>query len=296
MKTINRDKTSFVFSKDIPPVEHAGSGEMVRFQCQDCYCDQITEDGFDFSKLDRRQGNPATGPLYVDGAEPGDVLRIDVKKIDLASSGCACVREGAGIYEIEGNHCKRYPVAGGFVQYAHGIKVPIKPMIGVIGVAPIGGEESTRRPGEHGGNLDIKDLCEGTSIYLPVNVPGALLSMGDLHAVQGDGETVICALEMSGEVTVEVTLLKKRSDIPTPFLVTKTHYMTTAASDSLDDCNVKAARKMHRFLQDHSQLNDTESGLLLSMAGNLRISQVVNPLKGCIMDFPIGLANERFEG
>ena len=154
----------------------------------------------------------------------------------------------------------------------------------------------TTVPGEHGGNLDIRDMNQGATLYLPVQVPGALLSMGDLHAVQGDGETVICALEMDGQVTVQVDVLRGREDIPTPFLVTPDRYMTTAADPSLDVCSVQAAaRKMQAFLQQHAGLTDAQSGLLLSLAGNLRISQVVNPSKGCIMELPRGLAHESFE-
>jgi amidase len=100
---------------------------------------------------------------------------------------------------------------------------------------------------------------------------------------------------MSGEVTVKVDVLKNRKDIPTPFIVTQSHYITTAADPSLDNCSVAAAKKMHRFLQEHSVLTDAQSGMLLSLVGNLRISQVVNPSKGCIMEFPIGLAKEKFE-
>ena len=118
--------------------------------------------------------------------------------------------------------------------------------------------------------------------------------MGDLHGVQGDGETVICALEVPGEVTVRVTVLKDRADIPTPFLVTKDRYLTTAADPSLDVCSVKAARKMQKFLRDHAGLSLEQAGMLLSLAGNLRISQVVNPAKGCIMEMPRGLAKESF--
>ncbi len=174
------------------------------------------------------------------------------------------------------------------------IRIPVKPMVGVMGTAPVGEAVSTQSPGEHGGNLDIKDLGKGALLYLPVNVPGALLSMGDIHAVQGDGETVICALEVSGEITVKVDVLKGRKDIPTPFICTESHYLTTAADESMNRSSVKAARKMHGFLQQHTELTDAQSGMLLSLAGNLRISQVVNPEKGCIMEFPVGLAKETF--
>jgi amidase len=295
MITISKEQIHFDFDPAGLPADYADSGDVVKFCCQDCYSEQLLTDNFDFNRMDMKRNNPATGPLYVRGAEPGDVLRVEIKAIDLAESGSMCVRTGAGIYEIEGCHCRRFPIEDGALVFDNDIRVPLRPMIGVIGTAPKHDAMSTKTPGEHGGNLDIKDLGAGALLYLPVNVPGALLSMGDIHAVQGDGETVICALEMSGEITVKVDVLKNRQDIPTPFIVTKSHYLTTAADKSLDVCSVAAAQKMHRFLQQHSELTDAQSGMLLSLAGNLRISQVVNPAKGCIMEFPIGLAKERFE-
>jgi amidase len=295
MITIQKEQIHFAFDPGEAPAAYAGSGEVVKFCCQDCYSEQILTDGFDFNKIDMKRNNPATGPLYVRGAEPGDVLRVEIKAIDLAGDGCMCARTGAGIYQIEGCHCRRFPIEEGKVVFDNGIRVPIKPMIGVIGTALKDRIISTQTPGEHGGNLDINDLGTGALLYLPVNVPGALLSMGDIHAVQGDGETVICALEISGDVIVKIDVLKNREDIPTPFIVTKNHYLTTAADPSLDACSVIAAQKMHQFLQQHSELTDAQSGLLLSLAGNLRISQVVNPEKGCIMEFPSGLAKEKFE-
>lgn len=295
MINIKKEQVHFAFDPAETPVVYADNGDTVKFFCQDCYCEQILADGFEFDKLDNGLGNPATGPLYVRGAEQGDVLRVEIKAIDIAAEGSMCAHTGAGVYEINGCHCRKFPVEDGKVIFDKEINIPIKPMIGVIGTAPSSEVISTHVPGEHGGNLDIKDIGVGTLLYLPVNVPGALLSIGDLHALQGDGETLICALEMSGEVTVKVNVLKNRQDIPTPFIVTKSHYITTAADPSLDNCSVIAAQKMHRFIQQHSNLTDAQSGMLLSLAGNLRISQIVNPAKGCIMEFPIGLAKEKFE-
>ena len=295
MQIIKRENVHFAFDPAPTPRAWGHSGDTVLFQGPDCYCGQLNEDGMDFSRMDMSRNNPATGPLYIEEAAPGDVLRVEILDIDIASEGAMCARDGAGIYQIEGCHCRRFPVEQGEIVFDKGVRLPVRPMIGVIGTAPAQGKVSATRPGEHGGNLDIRELNRGTTLYLPVNVPGALLSMGDLHALQGDGETVICALEMEGQVVVRVDVLKGRRDIPTPFLVTETHYITTAADPSLDVCSVEAARKMHRFLQDHSELDDAQAGLLLSLAGDLRISQVVNPAKGCMMTFPRGLAGEHFE-
>lgn len=291
---IGKEHIHFAFDPAAVPAAYADSGDVVTFECVDAYCGQILADGFDFSKVNMKIGNPATGPLYIKGAEPGDILRVEIRSIALAADGSMCARAGAGIYDIVGSHSRRFPIEDGAMMFDNGIRIPIIPMVGVIGTAPASGAISTKVPGEHGGNLDIKDLGAGALLYLPVQVPGALLSMGDIHAVQGDGETVICALEMNGDITVKVDVLKNRPDIPTPFIVTATHYLTTSADPSLDICSVAAARKMHRFLQQQAELTDAQSGMLLSLAGNLRISQVVNPAKGCIMDFPVGLARETF--
>lgn len=294
MKIINQSNIHFAFDPAQAPCEQAKSGEIVAFVCQDCYCEQLQADGWDYARMDMTRNNPATGPLYIEGALPGDVLRVKILAIDIQGEGSMCARTGAGVYAMDGCHCRRFRVEQGTVVFDEGIRVPIRPMIGVIGTAPAAGSVPTTVPGEHGGNLDIRDMNEGALLYLPVNVPGALLSMGDLHAVQGDGETVICALEMSGTVTVQVDVLKNRPDIPTPFIVTPDRYLTTAADPSLDVCSVAAAQKMHRFLLQHTGLDAAQSGMLLSLAGNLRISQVVNPAKGCIMELPRGLAKETF--
>ncbi|RQD69103.1 MAG: acetamidase [Tindallia sp. MSAO_Bac2] len=294
MLKISKDRVHFAFDAAETPVAFAESGDEVTFCTQDCYCEQIVEDGYDFSRIDMNRNNPATGPLFIKDAEPGDLLRVEIRNIRMNSEGSMTVRSGAGIYEIEGYHCRRFSIEGKQIIFDQGIRIPVKPMVGVMGTAPEGAAISTQSPGEHGGNLDIKDLGEGAILYLPANVPGALLSMGDIHAVQGDGETVICAMEVSGEITVKVDVLKERNDIPTPFILTESNYLTTAANASLDQSSVEAAHKMHRFLQQHTELSDAQCGMLLSLAGNLRISQVVNPEKGCIMEFPVGLAKETF--
>lgn len=281
------------FDKDAAPVARACSGDLATFVCRDCYDGEIAHDYFDFKKINMKNNNPASGPLYVEGAEPGDVLKVEILSIDLADHGCMSARPGVGVYEIDAPVCRTFSIHDGCGDI-DGVLIPLKPMIGVIGTAPAGEPESTQTPGEHGGNLDIRNMNAGNTLYLPVNVPGALLSMGDLHGVQGDGETVICALEAPGRVTVRLTVLKSRS-VPTPFLVSPTHYMTTAADASLDVCSVQAARKMHRFLMEHGHLDAAKAGMLLSLQGNLRISQVVNPKKGCIMEFPKGLIPIDFE-
>ena len=164
-------------------------------------------------------------------------------------------------------------------------------MIGVIGTAPAEPTD-THTPGEHGGNMDIRELGAGSVLYLPVSVPGALLSLGDLHGLQGDGETAICGLEMAGAVILRASVIPGGAGLPTPFLVTDRAVYTTAAAESLDECSVTAARKMHRFLSERLDLTDAQAAMLLSLRGDLRIAQVVNPKKGCMMELPRSLVTE----
>lgn len=285
MVEIFPENERFFFDKEEKPAAHIKSGETVIFHCKDCYAEQIVSDGQDFSTLDMQRNNPIAGPLFIDGAQPGDILQIEILNIKTADSGCMCVRRGSGIYEVPGCHCRRFPIIDGCVLFDDALRIPIRPMIGVIGVAPADEPISTQTPGEHGGNMDIRVLGIGSTLYLPVFVPGALLSAGDLHAVQADGETAVCALEVSGSVQLRVTV-KKHMQLETPLLETQHAFYTTAASESLDECSVAAARKMHRFVMERYDLDAAQAAMLLSLCADLRISQVVNPRKGCYMELP----------
>lgn len=285
MKHISKEHISFVFDPDLPPAERIVSGEIVRFDTKDCYDEQIDIDGKDFTLLDMARNNPVTGPLYVENAAPGDVLKVEILSIEPEDIGVMCVRKGQGVYQVDGCHCRRFPIAGGFVSFDSYAEIPVNPMIGVIGTCP-GKPQNTQSPGVHGGNLDIKDLGAGSTIYLPVAVPGALLSLGDCHGLQGDGETAICGMEISAAVTVRVTVLKDAGVLPLPFIDTENAVYTAAADESLDAASIAAAQNMHAYLQAVTDLSDAQAAMLLSLVGNLRISQIVNPKKGCVMEFP----------
>lgn len=284
------------FDKNTPPVARAHSGDTVVFHCRDCYNRTMHADRMAREDMHISCANPATGPLYIEEAKAGDVLKVEILEIQPDVRGCMRVRPGSGTYEIDQSLCRVFSIdPKAMTVDFEGITIPLRPMIGVIGTAPAGDPVDTETPGDHGGNLDIREMTAGSTVYLPVGVDGALLSLGDLHGLQGDGETVICGLEMNGTVTVRVSVLKNRQDIPTPLLVTPTHYITTAAHPSLDVCSVEAARRMHHFLISHTTLDNPHAGMLLSLKGDLRISQIVNPAKGCMMAFPKGVLPIDFE-
>lgn len=287
---ISSDYYHPTFDKNNTPAAYAHSGDTVIFHCRDCYNGAMHTDHMKRSDMIRTCANPATGPLYIEEAKAGDVLKVEILDIVPDVKGCMSVRAGLGAYEIDPGICRVFKIDPETMTVDfNGVSIPLKPMVGVIGTAPAGEPVSTEIPAEHGGNMDIKDMNAGATLYLPVDVDGALLSMGDLHGIQGDGESAICGLEMNGTVTVRVTVLNKRRDIPTPMLENATHYMTTAADPSLDVCSIAAARKMHRFLIDHTSFDNPHAAMLLSLKGDLRISQIVNDSKGCLMAFPKGV-------
>ena len=266
------------------------SGSTVTFETSDCYNGSIKTEKDLFHLIDYSKINPATGPLYIEEAEPGDVLRIDILKIKLASQGAMSLAPGRGALKdfVKEERTKIIKIEDGCAVFNDTLKFPIKPMIGVIGTAPKEGAILNGTPGEHGSNMDCNKIQEGTSLFLPVNVKGALLAMGDLHAVMGDGESATCGIEISGEVTVKVTVLKD-AVMPTPFLKTDIEYITIAAGKTLDEASNQACFKMLDFLKATVPLDVHELIMLLSIAGNMEVCQVVNPLKTARMTMPIWL-------
>ncbi|MHA1355477.1 MAG: acetamidase/formamidase family protein, partial [Candidatus Heimdallarchaeota archaeon] len=149
--------------------------------------------------------NPATGPVYVEGAEPGDTLEVHIEKIDLAKQGSCCIIPNFGyIHEDYPDPWTRIiPIKDGYAVFSDKVKIPIDPFPGTIIVAPAEGSHGTLIPKEYGGNMDSKACRVGTIVYLPVFVEGALFGVGDVHAVQGDGEVCGTAVEIDADVTIK---------------------------------------------------------------------------------------------
>src|SRR5699024_3372263 len=204
--------------------------------------------------------NPATGPLYVEEAAVGDTLKVEIKSIEIGDKGVMSVIPGAGAFgsTFEEEQSKIIPLKDGEAIFNDKLRIPFNKMIGVIGTAPEEGEVSTGTPGDHGGNLDCKKIAEGSTLYLPVNVEGALLSIGDAHAAMGDGELVVCGLEVPARTTVKVTVIKGQK-YPLPFLVDSDHVMTLASEDTLDAASERAALNMQQFMVEHLGMNHVDA-------------------------------------
>ena len=290
MLTIHTDTKIHRMSENNPPVAKAKSGDTVCFETLDCFGGQLKSENDLLGGLDWDNVNPASGPLFVEGAMPGDVLKVEILKIELDDHGVMVDAPGEGVTgaAVSSESTKILPVENGKVKFNEKLSFPICPMIGVIGTAAKGEGIDTGTPGSHGGNMDCTRIGEGATLYLPVNTEGALLAMGDLHARMGDGEVEVCGVEIAGKVTVKLTVLKN-CKLPTPFLVNSELAMAIHSADTVDEACVGATMAMHGFLTGELGMNEHEAGMLLSVTGNLCICQVVDPEKTVRIEIPLSV-------
>lgn len=294
MVQIDNKQVIYAMSRDNQPVATVKSGTDVVFNTCDCFSDQIMAKETEFTQLDWQRINPATGPVFIEGAEPGDVLKVKIKRITLTRNWAVMVTApGLGVIgdELTTPQVSIIPIIDDHAQLPGGVSVKIHPMIGVIGVAPDGEAISCGTPDSHGGNMDCKEIVAGSTLWLPVNVPGALFALGDLHAAMGDGEVSVCGLEITGEVTVELSIMKGRR-LPLPMLENDDTLFTLASALTLDDAANMATRNMAHFIADNSVLTLEEAINVLSIAGDLQVCQIVDPLKTCRFALPKTIARQ----
>ena len=279
MKKLTSDKVIFEMSKENEPVLSVDSGAKVIFETLDCFSGEVCSAEDTVSNIDFAKVNPATGPLFINGAEVGDTLKVTINRIKIADQGVILTAPGLGLLAdgIEQEETVIVEVTDEAAKYK-GLDIPLRKMVGVIGTAPAGEPVNTGTPHDHGGNLDTISIGEGATIYLPVNIEGALLAMGDMHAAMGDGEIMGAGLEVAGEIEVEVEVLKD-AQYPLPFVETEELYITLGSRETMEDASQLALNNMVQFLQTKTDLTFNQAGMFLSMAGDLKVSQAVNPNK-----------------
>jgi acetamidase/formamidase len=241
----------------------------------------------ELSITDRGPGaHPLTGPIYVEGAEPGDSLEVHIEAIEfLHPYGVGGFIPGGGTLPEDFPYAKvklvRVNEKAGTGEFAPGITLKLAPFFGSIGVAPpqLMGRISSGPPGPHVGNLDNKELVAGSTLYLPVHVPGGLLSIGDGHGLQGDGEVSLTALETSLRGTIRI-VLRKGKKITWPRAETPTHYIAMGLNEDLDQAAKLATREMIDFLVAEKGLSRDDAYVLCSLAVDLHVTQLVDQTKG----------------
>lgn len=293
MKTVHNANVIYSFKHNMTPVITVEPGEIFKVMTNDCFFQQITSENDILTEIDHSTLNPATGPIFINGAEPGDILKVKILNIDIADKGVVMIATGEGVLaeKAKKSIVKIIPIKDRCCQI-NGLEIPIDPMIGVIGVAPgdVDGEWGTDSPWKHGGNMDTKDICEGATIYFPVRQDGGLLALGDLHAIMGDGEICFTGLEVQGEVTLRVDVIKQKS-VTWPILETPSATMVIASGDTIDDAIKAAADQAVEHLASGLEISWEEAYMLASLAVDIRISQVVDPKKTVRAVIPKAILN-----
>ena len=291
MKIVPRNKVIHTFATDMEAVEDVVPGEIIKFETKDSWDNQIDGEDKLRTQIDNSRVNGATGPVYVEGAERGDLLQVKILDIALADKGFAVSRPDFGLMSDTVKKARTRAVTkvdNSFFSFM-GISVPVKRMIGIIGVAPIEGEYSTNIPWKHGGNMDTNDITEGSTLYLPVGQKGGLLAMGDCHALQGDGE-IFSGCEISAEVTVKIDVIKSKT-IEWPLVETKDYTMVIASGDNVDDAAKEATKLAVDLLSKGLGLSWDDALILASIAVDLKISQMTGSKKTIRAAIPISIVS-----
>jgi acetamidase/formamidase len=279
---LTRDQTHNRWSAAIEPVLRVASGAVVEVETEEASDGQLTPDSTAAAlrSLDFDPIHPLTGPIYVEGAEPGDVLKVTLLDIELGDWGWAAVVPGFGYLadEFPSPYLATWRFTPGQTHARLGdARIPLRPFPGVMGVAPDTTERlSTIPPRAHGGNMDDKDLTEGTVAYFPVFVEGALFSIGDTHAAQGDGEVSGTAIEAPMTVVLRLEVVKGGRRMAEPQYETADAYAVTAFGETLDEAAKKATRYMIDYLEAEHGMDRTEAYVLASLAADLKIAEVVD--------------------
>lgn len=282
--TLTADRTHDRWSRTIEPVLRVQPGAVVEAFTQEASAGQLTPESTaaDLETLSFDPIHPLTGPVYVEGAEPGDILAVTLHRVEVGDWGWSAVIPGFGFLadEFGDPYLKTYEFDPGdsTARFSDRIEVPLRPFPGVIGVAPdTDSLLSTVPPRRNGGNMDDRDIVEGTTVYLPVLVEGALLSIGDGHAAQGDGEVSGTAIEAPLRVVYEVDLVRDPGrELSSPEYSNERGYSITGFGETIDEAARAATRNAVDYLAHQHAMERTEAYVLASTAGNLKVAEVVD--------------------
>lgn len=278
MKRVTREQHIHVFAADVPPVLTVEPGEVIAMESLDTTHGRVRqpEDVLPYIQTrNPREVNPAAGPVYVQGAEAGDTLLVEILDIRLDDYGSLRIMPGKmGVLtpEMRTPYCRIVHIEGDRAVFSPTVAFPVRPMVGVIATTPAEGGVNTADPAEVGSNLDHNDVKVGTKVYLPVQVPGALFGLGDLHASMGDGEVTGNGIEIGGCTTVRVELIKRRR-WARPWLETAESWITTGSAPTLEEGTKIAVRDMVDLLSERLEINREDAYMLVSARGDVRPGQ-----------------------
>lgn len=280
---------SYQFAATNEAVARVVDGDTLTFKTQDCFSGRIVDQSDLTTSFNYDTANPATGPVFVETAQPGDILVVEILDIRVAARGVVTTLPGCGpLSDTQEIRTKPVEIIDGKALF-NDLQIPIDPMVGVIGVAPAKGEVRCGFPGNHGGNMDCKQIKKGAVLYLPVQVEGALFALGDLHAVMGDGELSGTGLEICGEVDVRLTVLKGQS-IQWPVLETPEKWYAIASAEQYPDALKLAAEQMQSLICKAYGWDLTDAYLYMSLQSDTEICQACKP---CLVDLIVRIGTPK---
>lgn len=244
MKKLPIGPLYYEFSRHNEPRLRITPGETVLVEAEDAFSGQIRTNDDRRDKTEKPYGNPQTGPIWIEGAEPGDALAVKIEEIQPSIGQCATrTSDPRQLAEWLGDDCPHgvhvCPIRDGLIYWSDDITIPYTPMLGCIGTAPDTGVPTTGPAGPHGGNMDIIETCPGNTVYLPVFVSGGYLYLGDAHAAMGHGELSASGLEMPSETKITVDLIKNKN-LPGPRIESPTEIMTVATGCPMERSTAQA--------------------------------------------------------
>jgi len=273
MQRLSRDRYTTVLDPTLPPAITIASGEELLVETWDAY------QGVWGADQEPAVVGAATGPIAVEGARPGDALRIDILAITPDTAAMHDVRPGRGFLgeTFTERRPTVMPIRDGHLMFPGGITIPVRPSIGLIATTPTVRQITASDSGPYGGDLDMQELVAGSTLWLPVFVPGGMLVLGDCHAVVGDGAVGGTGAECSAEVTLRLTVEHDRH-LPGPRALTLQHFAVLASGEDVGQTMRQAVRHMVDFLVQERSMESYAAYSLLSLAGDVRMSRTFRPL------------------
>ncbi|WP_462419234.1 acetamidase/formamidase family protein [Adlercreutzia equolifaciens] len=280
MVKLDDEKVFYAFDKTLEPAMVVPSGTTVRVRTKDCFGNQIQKPEDELDGIDWDHTNPATGPIFVEGAVPGGALKVSVGAIEFDNKSVSCTGENEGVCGDRFNAWSTQvcEIDGDELVWDERLRIPLRPMIGVIGVAPEGDPINCGTPGSHGGNMDNTAITAGATLYFPVFADGALFGCGDMHAVMGDGEISVSGAEAAGWATVTLTAMPELKLVD-PLIENATHFGVIASAETLDAAADRAVHEMLDLICDRTAEDPDKVVMLLSLVGDVQVCQMVDPEK-----------------
>ncbi len=271
VRRLSKEKSFTVYSVGLDPAYRVGIGEVVLVECQHGLPGLVSRDGTFKEAKEGDPVNPGTGPIHVEGIEPGNAIAVDILDIRVADWGYS----GGRMFEL----------SNGYASFDTNLRLPLQPMIGQIGIAPADGQMDTRTPTEMGGNMDCREVRAGSTLVFTAQVKGGLLGIGDPHALQGDGEIGGQGIECDADVLVRFRKLPEPLS-RRPLILRPEFVATMGVHKDLGEAAWQATDDMVNLMSRMTGRTVKDARMLVNLTGNLRINQIVDGAKGARMEMP----------